>query len=331
MARAIARAEHSRLLSPPNPWVGAVLTTPDGLSYEGSTRRPGSNHAEVEVLARAGSRSVGATLYVTLEPCSHHGRTPPCTGAIINAGVGRVVVGIVDPDPKVAGQGLEQLRAAGIEVTVGPGAAEIEAQLAPYLTHRRTGRPHVVLKLAATLDGRSAAPDRTSQWITGPEARLDAHRIRAESDAILVGAATVRADNPRLTVRSITAPDRHPPREPLRVVLGQAEPGAAIHPCLEMSGDLDEILDDLGRRGVVQLMIEGGPTVAGAFHRRGMVDQYVLYLAPSMMGGDDGVPILAGPGASTLAELVRLNLDQVVKIGRDLRIDLSPTTGTRPS
>jgi diaminohydroxyphosphoribosylaminopyrimidine deaminase/5-amino-6-(5-phosphoribosylamino)uracil reductase len=331
MARAIARAEHSRLLAPPNPWVGAVLTTSDGTSFEGSTRRPGSNHAEIEVLARAGGRAAGATLYVTLEPCSHQGRTPPCTEAIIEAGIARVVVGVVDPDPKVAGRGVEQLRAAGIEVTVGPGAALIESQLAPYLTHRRTGRPYVVLKLAATLDGRSAAPDGTSQWITGPAARRDAHRIRAESDAILVGAATVRADDPRLTVRSVIAPDGRPPREPLRVVLGRAAPGAAIHPCLELGGDLGQVLDDLGRRGVVQLMVEGGPTVAGAFHRAGLVDRYVLYLAPSMMGGDDGVPVLAGPGASTLVDLARLNLDRVVKIKQDLRIDLSTTTGTRPS
>ncbi|MCP5034578.1 MAG: bifunctional diaminohydroxyphosphoribosylaminopyrimidine deaminase/5-amino-6-(5-phosphoribosylamino)uracil reductase RibD [Actinomycetia bacterium] len=329
MERAIARAAHSRLLAPPNPWVGAVLVTSDGTSYEGSTRRPGANHAEVEVLTRAGPRSAGATLYVTLEPCSHQGRTPPCADAIIEAGVARVVIGITDPDPKVAGQGIERLQGAGLEVMVGPRAAEIETQLAPYLTHRRTGRPFVVLKLASTLDGRTAAPDQSSQWITGSEARLDAHRIRAESDAILVGAGTVRADDPRLTVRSITTPDGQPPREPLRVVLGRAEPGAAIHPCLELDGDLGLVLDELGERGVVQLMVEGGPTVAGEFHRSGLVDRYVLYLAPAMMGGDDGVPLLAGSGASTLADLVRLRLDQVVKMGEDLRVDLVATAGTR--
>ena len=203
MGRAIDRAQHSRLLAPPNPWVGAVLVALDGASFEGSTRRPGSNHAEGEVLERAGSRAVGGTLYVTLEPCAHRGRTPPCADAVIKAGVTRVVVAVQDPDPKVAGRGIERMRAAGIEVTIGPGADRVEAQLAPYFTHRRTGRPYVVLKLAATIDGRTAAPDRSSQWITGEVARLDAHRLRAESGAILVGAATVRADDPALTVRGV--------------------------------------------------------------------------------------------------------------------------------
>ncbi len=154
MARAVARAGHSRLLAPPNPWVGAVLVGGDGTSFEGSTRRPGGNHAEREVLARAGDRAEGATLYVTLEPCSHRGRTPPCVEAVIEAGVARVVVAVADPDPQVAGRGIEAMRRAGIEVEVGPGAEAVEAQLAPYLTQRRTGRPSVVLKLAATLDGR---------------------------------------------------------------------------------------------------------------------------------------------------------------------------------
>jgi len=326
MARAVMRADHSRLLAPPNPWVGAVLVVTDGTSFEGSTRRPGANHAEPEVLERAGSRAEGATLYVTLEPCAHHGRTPPCADAIIAAGVARVVVGVTDPDPRVGGSGIARMRAAGIDVTVGPGASLVEAQLAPYLHHRRTGRPHVVLKLAATLDGRTAAPDATSQWITGPEARADAHRLRAESDAILVGAGTVRADNPRLTVRDVSAADGEAPREPLRVVLGRAPADAAIHPCVEVGGELGGVLDDLGRRGVVQLMVEGGPTVAGDLHRAGFVDRYVVYLAPALMGGDDGLPMLAGAGAPTIDGLARLQLDQVVKLGQDLRLNLARST-----
>ena len=330
MARAVACAARSRLLAPPNPWVGAVLVAPDGTTFEGSTRRPGANHAEREVLAQAGARAAGATLHVTLEPCAHHGRTPPCADAVIEAGVARVVVAVADPDPRVAGTGIERLRAAGIEVTVGVGADAVEAQLAPYLTHRRTGRPHVVLKLAATLDGRTAAADGTSQWITGPEARHDAHLLRAESDAILVGAGTVRDDDPRLTVRGITAPDGAEPRPPRRVVLGRAAPDAAIHPCLEVGGDLPAVLDELGRQGIVQLMVEGGPTVAGAFHRQGLVDHYVVYLAPALMGGEDGRPLLAGPGAATIADLGPLDLDRVVKVGHDLRIDLLPTAG-RPA
>ncbi len=327
MVRAIAAAERSRLLAPPNPWVGAVVVADDGAEYEGSTRRPGGNHAEREALAAAGDRAGGATLYTTLEPCCFAGRSGACVPAIIGAGVRRVVVGVLDPDQRVSGRGVEELRAAGLDVTVGPGAVAIEAQLAPYLTHRRTGRPHVVLKLAATLDGRTAAADGTSRWITGDEARRDAHRLRAESDAILVGAGTVRADDPRLTVRGIDAPDGEPPREPIRVVLGRAPADAAIRPCTELDGELGAVLDELGRRDVVQLMVEGGARVAGDFHRAGLVDRYVLYLAPALMGGDDGAPLLAGPGATAIDGLVRLRLDRTVKLGDDLRIDLVPRSG----
>ncbi len=325
MARAVARAEHSRLLAPPNPWVGAVLVCPDGTSFEGSTRRPGGHHAEREVLSRAGERARGATLYVTLEPCSFQGRTGPCADAVIEAGVARVVVAVVDPDHRVSGRGIEAMERAGIEVEVGPGAEAVEAQLAPFLTHRRTGRPYVVLKLAATLDGRVAAPDGTSQWITGPEARADAHRIRAESDAIVVGAGTVRADDPRLTVRGVEAPDGQPVREPLRVVLGQAPADAAIRPCVELTGEPSEVLDALGQRGdVVQVMIEGGASVAAAFHRAGVVDRYVLYLAPALFGGSDGRPLFDGPGAASMDQLWRGRLVASRPVGGDLRIDLLP-------
>lgn len=324
MARAVARAAHSRLLAPPNPWVGAVLVATDGTSWEGSTRRPGGNHAEREVLARAGERARHGTLYVTLEPCCHHGRTPPCTDAVIAAGVARVVVAVTDPDPNVGGNGLAQLREAGIEAIVGPGAELVEDQLAPYLHHRRTGRPWVVLKLAATLDGRTAAADGTSQWITGPEARHDAHELRAASDAVLVGAGTVRADDPRLTVRDVLASDGAPPREPLRVVLGRAPEGAAVHPCLETGGDLGAVLDDLGARQVVQLMVEGGADVAGRFHRSGLVDRYVVYLAPALSGGDDGAGLFRGPGAATMADMARLRLLDVRRLGDDLRLELAP-------
>ena len=175
-------------------------------------------------------------------------------------------------------------------MTVGVCAEEISEQLAPYLKQRSTGRPWVVLKLAASLDGRTAAPDGTSQWITGPLARADAHRLRAESDAVLVGAGTVRADDPALTVRDSEGGD------PLRVVLGHIPDGARVHPALELGGDLGQVLDELGRRDVVQLLVEGGATVAHDFHRAGLVDRYVLYLAPVLFGGDDGRAALRGPG-----------------------------------
>lgn len=325
MGRAIARAEHSRWLASPNPWVGAVVVADDGTSFEGGTQRPGGPHAERVALAAAGARARGATLYTTLEPCGHTGRTGPCTEAIVAAGVARVVVALEDPDPLVAGTGLAQLERAGIEVIVGPGAARAERQLEPYLHHRRTGRPFVVLKLAASMDGRTAAADGTSKWITGPEARADAHRLRAESDAILVGAGTVRADDPRLTVRGLLAADGRPPREPLRVVLGSAPAEAAVHPCLELDGDLMAVLEELGRRDVVQLMVEGGATVAAAFVRAGLVDRCVIYLAPMVMGGDDGTPMFAGPGAATLADALRGSIVAVDRLGPDLRIELSLT------
>lgn len=325
MDRAIAAAAAVRRRVAPRPWVGAVVVPADGdgsTTFVGATDGRRGPHAEVVALAAAGEHAVGSTLYVTLEPCSHHGITPPCADAVIAAGVARVVVGVTDPDPKVAGSGVARLRDAGIDVTVGVGAAEVEGQLRPYLHHRRTGRPFVVLKSALTLDGRTAAPDGTSQWITGAEARLDAHRLRADSDAILVGAGTVRIDDPALTVRLPADERGDDDTEPLRVVLGTAPAGAAVRPCLETGGDLDDVLDDLGSRGVLQLLVEGGPTVAHAFHSAGLVDRYVLYLAPALFGGDDARPAFAGPGATTMAGLERLRIVDLSRVGDDLRLEL---------
>src|SRR6184192_119629 len=235
MRRALDLAASVRSSASPNPWVGSVIE-PGG--FEGATQPPGGPHAEIVALQQAGEAARGATLVVTLEPCAHHGRTPPCVDAILAAGVARVVVGIEDPDPNVRGRGIARLREEGVEVEVGVCAAEVRAQLAPYLKHRNTGRPWVVLKLAASADGRTAAPDGSSRWITGEAARADAHRLRAESDAVIVGAATVRADDPSLTVRLADGPD------PLRVVLGRAPRGARVQPALELDGDLDAVLAD---------------------------------------------------------------------------------------
>ena len=324
MARAIELAEGVRGSTSPNPWVGAVVVDADGrVAGEGATASPGGDHAEVRALAAAGDRAAGGTLVVTLEPCAHHGRTPPCTGTVIAAGVRRVVVGVEDPDPNVCGRGLDALRAAGIEVEVGGAAARaVERQLAPYVKHRRTGRPFVVLKLATTLDGRTAAPDGTSKWVTGPAARADVQRLRAESDAVLVGAGTVRADDPELTVRS---EDGVPAaRQPLRVVLGAAPASARVHPALETKGDLGDVLDELGEQGVLQLLVEGGARVAHAFHSAGLVDRYVFYLAPALLGGDDGHPVLSGPGAATMAEAWRGELVSVARLGDDVRVEVEP-------
>ncbi len=319
MARAVELAALVRTQTSPNPWVGCVLVTADGTWIEGATAPPGGPHAEASVLAQAGGRARGATVYVTLEPCAHHGRTPPCADALVEAGVSRVVIALTDPDPRVAGRGIGRLGDAGIDVAVGVGADAVADQLAPYLTHRGTGRPHVVLKLAASLDGRTAAPDGSSQWITGPEAREDAHRLRAESDAVLVGAGTVRSDDPTLTVRQVDGPD------PLRVVLGSIPAGAKVLPALELSGDLGQVLDDLGRRDVLQVLVEGGAGVAASFHRAGLVDRYVLYMAPALFGGDDARPLFSGPGASTIDEVWRGRIVHTSRLGDDLRVDLVPT------
>jgi diaminohydroxyphosphoribosylaminopyrimidine deaminase/5-amino-6-(5-phosphoribosylamino)uracil reductase len=324
MQAAIAAGDGSRGTVSPRPWVGAVVVTRDGRSFAGATTGRSGPHAEVAALAAAGDAAAGATLYVTLEPCSHHGVTPPCADAVIAAGIRRVVVALQDPDARVAGEGLARLRSAGVEVEVGPGADAAAHQLAPYLHHRTTGRPLVVLKLAATLDGRTAAPDGTSRWITGPEARADAHRLRAESDAIVVGAGTVRADDPALTVRldELTAlPDF---RQPARVVLGDVPDGAAVAPARSWSGDLGELLDELGRDGALQVLVEGGAAVAHAFHHAGLVDRYVLYLAPALFGGDDARGLFAGPGAATIADVWRGTVTAVSTLGADLRIDMVP-------
>ncbi len=319
MARAAALATSVHGSTAPNPWVGCVVVTPEGATFEGATAPPGGPHAEVSALAAAGSGARGATLYSTLEPCAHVGRTPPCTDAIIGSGVTRVVIGIFDPDPLVSGRGVDALTAAGIDVAIGVARTEITEDLAPYLKHRRTGRPWVVLKLAVTLDGRTAAPDGTSRWITGAAARADVHRLRARSDAVLVGAGTVRADDPELTVRL----DPPPARQPLRVVLGSVPAGARVHPALELSGDVGDALDELGARGVLQVLIEGGAAVAHDFHAAGLVDRYVVYLAPALMGGDDGRPVFAGSGADTIDALWRGRLVSVERLGDDLRVEVA--------
>ena len=318
MRAAVDAAAAVRATAHPNPWVGCTIVDDDGLVAVGATRPPGQAHAEIAALEAAGARARGATAFVTLEPCSHHGRTPPCADALVDAGLARVVVGVLDPDPRVGGRGIERLSAAGIAVDVGCGAELVEAQLAPYLHHRRTGRPYVVLKLAATIDGRTAAPDRTSRWITGPAARADAHRLRAESDSIVVGAGTVRADDPSLTARDADGPD------PERIVLGRAPADARIHPCTEWEGSLDALIDHLGDRGHVQVLVEGGATVAGELHRAGLVDRYVVYLAPALLGGDDAPGLFRGPGAATIADAWRGRIESVVTVGDDLRIDLVP-------
>jgi diaminohydroxyphosphoribosylaminopyrimidine deaminase/5-amino-6-(5-phosphoribosylamino)uracil reductase len=269
------------------------------------------------------------------------------------------VIALVDPDDRVQGRGIAALEAAGVDVTVGILAEDAEESLTAYLVHRATLRPYVVLKLAATLDGRIAAPDGSSKWITGEEARLDAHRLRAQSDAILVGAGTIRADDPELTVRLdaataeggglIDAPlataegatAGHATAEgataegaatgrPRRVVLGRAPIDARVQPALEVTGDIRGVLDELARDGVVQLLVEGGSHVAKEFHRLGAVDRYVLYMAGGFLGGDDGVSMFAGAGAQTMTDIWRGRLVDVQQFGNDVRIDVEPLSPRVP-
>ena len=317
--KAIEAASLVRLRTSPNPWVGCVIVTVDGQVFVGATEAPGGRHAEVVALNATRAARVdtkGATVFTTLEPCSHHGRTGPCSEALIAAGVSRVVSAITDPDQLVGGQGFAALRSAGVTVDIGLCADLVTEQLRPYLHHRITGRPFVILKLASTLDGRTAAADGTSQWITGEPARKAAHQLRAESDAIVVGSGTVRRDNPTLTTRLVDGPS------PRRVVLGQAPEQANVHPCLEWDKSLCELLDTLGNDGVLQLMVEGGATVASSFHQQNLVDRYVLYVAPAFMGGNDGAPLFNGESAPSMQQLWRGTLRHVRQLGSDIEVTI---------
>ena len=319
MGLALELGASARTRSSPNPWVGAVVVAANGAVVgSGATEPAGGAHAEVSALRRAGPLGRGATLVVTLEPCAHHGRTPPCVAAIIAAGIARVVVAVVDPDPCVAGRGVAALRAAGIDVTVGLMAEEAATQLHAYLHHRTTGRPYVVCKLATTVDGAIAAADGRSQWITGLPARIDAHRLRAESDAIVVGAGTVRADDPALTVRHVAG------RDPLRVVLGEVPDAARVHPCMAWHDDVTGLTDELGRRGVLQALVEGGARTVRSFLDAGLIDRFVLYVAPRLMTGRDVVPLIAGPTSASIDEAWSGHFVGMRRVGDDLRIDLVP-------
>ena len=320
MRRAMHMAATARTHARPNPWVGAVVVCVDGSVYDGATQSPGGQHAEIVAMnaARAGgSDLVGATLYSTLEPCSHTGRTGPCTDAIISAGIAHVVAAIADPDVNVAGSGFVALRAAGIDVVTDVLTEEVTAQLAPYLHHRRTGRPFVMLKMATTLDARSVIPNGP-RWITGEEARVRVHELRAESDAIVVGSGTVLADDPELTVRHVEGVS------PRRIVLsrsGSVSATAKVQPCDVWSGSLDNLLDSLGAEDVLQLMVEGGATVATAFHEQGLINRYVFHIAPIVSGSETAPGVFAG---DTPLPLTDCHLVSATALGADLEIVMDP-------
>lgn len=325
MRRALELARTPGVPLGPNPRVGCVLLDGAGsVIAEGYGRGAGNRHAEVDALQNAGERARGVTAVVTLEPCSHTGRTGACTGALIAAGVRRVVFAQFDTNPVARGGG-EVLRDAGIEVEGGVLAAEAR-EVNPIWTFAvETGRPYVTWKYAATLDGRSAAADGTSRWITSPEARADVHRLRSECDVVLVGTGTVLADDPALTVRD--ADDRPLDRDhqPWRAVMGLRElpsTAAVLDDAAETlvlaTRDPAEALKQLLARDLQHVFLEGGPTLAGAFLRAGLVDRVVAYLAPALLGA--GPAALGEAGAGTIGEAIRLEITDVTRLGPDVRL-----------
>ncbi|MBI4259407.1 MAG: bifunctional diaminohydroxyphosphoribosylaminopyrimidine deaminase/5-amino-6-(5-phosphoribosylamino)uracil reductase RibD [Actinobacteria bacterium] len=352
MLRALRLAERGSGLAAPNPPVGAVVVLRGEVVGEGWHRGPGTPHAEVVALRAAGERARGATVYTTLEPCSHAGRTGPCTEALVEAGVSRVVAATTDPNPLVDGRGFARLREAGIDVEVGTLSEEAERLIEGFARHVRTGLPFVTLKLAATLDGKVAARDGSSRWITGEESRREVHRMRAASGAIAVGAGTALADDPSLTVRL----EGSEGRPPLRVVVdatgrvpaagalftaeaptlvattARSSPGAReawraagaeVLVLAEAEGGvaLDELVGELGKREVQRLLVEGGPTLGWSAVRADLVDRLVLFLAPVLAGGDGAPGILGGEGVASIGEALAVEIESVERIGPDLKVE----------
>jgi diaminohydroxyphosphoribosylaminopyrimidine deaminase/5-amino-6-(5-phosphoribosylamino)uracil reductase len=349
MARAIRLAERGRYRTRPNPAVGCVLVRDGRVIGEGSTQRAGGNHAEVEALAAAGVAR-GATAYVSLEPCAHQGRTGPCAEALIAAGLARVVVAVEDPNPAVGG-GIERLREAGIDVDCGLLATQAEAVNAGFFMRYRQGRPLVRVKLAASLDGRTAMANGQSQWITGPDARADVQRLRARSGAIVTGIDTVLADEPALTVRDSGLDI---PAQPLRVVLDSrlrtpsqatllSQPGQTmiVHTGEGARSDLGEagaelvrlpaaaggvslpaLMTLLAEREINDVLVECGARLAGAFLAEGLVDELIVYMAPTLLGSS-ARPLLA-LSMESMAEQRRLTVRDLRRVGDDYRWTLVP-------
>lgn len=353
MKWALRLAARGRGRTSPNPMVGAVIVKHDDVIGTGWHRKVGAEHAEAVALAQAGSRAKGATMYVTLEPCAHHGRTPPCVDAIIEAGISRVVAAIEDPDPLVSGAGAAALRAAGVDVEFGLLSKDAARLNEEYLVHRREGRPYVTLKMATSFDGKVAAADGSSQWITCEEARRDAHRLRAQSDAICAGIGTVLADDPRLTARGVqlVAPrlrvvvdstgrtpiesrvlsDEAPTiiattlsRDDERVAVLEkagAEVLSVVEPNSEVS--IPHLLQVLADRGVVSLLLEGGPRLAGRFAAQGLIDRYVFYMAPKLLG-EGARGSVEGWTANSIQDARNLSITAFKRLGSDLKVVADP-------
>lgn len=352
MRRALELARNGLGLASPNPMVGAVVVAGGRIVGEGWHEGPGTDHAEVMALRAAGERARGATLYVTLEPCSHFGRTPPCAPMVRDAGIDRVVAAVRDPNPLVDGTGFRQLEGFGVEVAAGVLADDAGALIEGFSTHVRTGLPFVTVKSAASLDGRTAASDGSSRWITGEWARQDVHRLRTGSDAVVVGVGTALADDPALTVRL----PGYRGRQPLRVVVdgrGGLPPAARVldesAPSLvattgasptearegwerrgaevvvfEDAADgrvpLGRLIELLGKRDVQTVLVEGGATVAWAVVEAGLADRLVLYLAPKLIGGERAPGILGGDGVKGIEDALPVSIRSIERIGEDLKV-----------
>ena len=353
MRRALELAERGRGIVSPNPLVGAVVVKDGEVVGEGWHEGPGHPHAEIVALETAGQRARGADLYVSLEPCSHYGRTPPCAPRVAASGVDRVVAALEDPNPLVNGEGFAHLRQTGVAIRVGPLAGEAKRQNEAFLKHVRTRLPFVTLKMAASLDGKAAARDGSSRWITGEESRAEVHRMRAAADAILVGAGTAFRDDPSLTVRDPEyrgraklrvvvdgrgiVPETHrvfsDGLAPTMVATSEGAPrdrrdawrraGADVL-VLDDAGSalipLDDLLGELGKRDVQHVLIEGGPTIAWEAVQRDLVDKVVLFFAPVLVGGEAAPSVLMGGGTPTIGDAVPLELSEVRRVGRDFKV-----------
>jgi len=361
MARALRLAKQGQYSTDPNPRVGCVITDSDGVIGEGWHVRAGEGHAEVNALQAASRDVQGATAYVTLEPCSHHGRTPPCSQALFDAGVKRVVVAMPDPNPLVSGQGIAMLQQAGVNVETGLLMQQAEALNPGYLKRMRDGRPWVRCKLAMSLDGRTAMASGESKWITSAQAREDVHRLRTRSSVIMTGSGTVLSDNPSMTARCVEVEQRSEP--PLRVVIDsqlQSSPQAAIFrqpgetrvytladsspkrkavlqeagaevvmlPAKESRVDLHAVMHDLADLQMNEVMVEAGAGLAGAMLQAGLIDELVIYVAPKLMG-DSARGLFHLPGLEKMAQSVELQIDDVRKVGTDWRFTVRPEYGVK--
>ena len=348
-------AERGRFTVAPNPLVGAVISHDGKVVGEGWHSRAGERHAEVVALDGAGGAATGATMYVTLEPCNHYGRTPPCVEPILRAGISRVVVGHLDPDPRMQGRSVGLLREGGVEVEVLDASA-FERQNEQFFHHMLTGRPFVHLKLATTLDGRIAAAGGDSKWVTGEEARSRAHGLRAEAGAVLVGANTARTDDPMLTARDLPAPpplitrvvlDPHLTMSPESRLASSTEVAPVVvfaeqpaldgrerrlevrgvevvaAPTSEEGMDLGFVLEELGGRGIKGLLVEGGGETATRFVREGLADKMTLFYAPKLLGAE-GVPMIGALRATKVAESLQFSVSEVEKVGEDVAVTLYP-------